>query len=96
MSAVMAEFSPVIQSSKHPTPTTPVPGDSLCPQTGGCRGTALTRKTGYMVRSAWAAACAWLLWLGGPGPAVAGDLELLLSCQHDPDDRILTLVCDRV
>ena len=27
---------------------------------------------------------------------MAEDYELLLSCRHDPDDRILTLVCDRV
>lgn len=56
----------------------------------------MTRIDACIVRSALAAACTWLLWLSGPGQAVAGDLDLLLSCRHDPDDRILTLVCDRV
>lgn len=64
----------------------------------GCESedTGMTWTNIWMVRSASLAACVLSLWLGVPVPGVAGDFQILLGCQHDPDDRILTLVCDRV
>ncbi len=59
-------------------------------------GTRKAPKTPCVGKAAWVAVCAALMWVGKSDPVTAGDPELLLSCRHDPDDRILTLVCGRV
>jgi len=56
----------------------------------------MTRRTPYVRKAACIATCTLLLSTGQLDAAVPDDLELLLSCRHDSDDRILTLVCDRV